>query len=236
MPKPSFRFKQFTIQQDRCALKVGTDGVLFGAWVNYESSERILDIGTGTGLLALFAAQRSPRARIDAVEIDDASADQAAENCAASPWADRVRVHRMDVRRMAATEPYDLIVCNPPYYAGYSTSPDVRIGLAKHSGELLFAELIDAVGRLLMQDGRLAVIIPLNREAEFLCEAMRIGLAPTRRCTVRYVAHRTAKRVLLEMDRSGATVRQEELIIEASGPFDYTPTYRALISDRILRF
>lgn len=236
MPKPSFRFKQFTIHQDRCALKVGTDGVLFGTWVDHRGAARILDIGTGTGLLALIAAQRDPLARIDAVEIDDASAEQAAENCAASPWADRIRVYRMDVRRMAATEPYDLIVCNPPYYAGYSTSPDVRIGLAKHSGELLFSELIDAVGRLLAQDGRLAVIIPLNREAEFLREAARIGLVATRRCTVRYVAHRPAKRVMLELARSGATVSQEELTIEASGPFDYTPAYRALISDLMLGF
>ena len=114
MPKPEFRFKRFTIRQDRCALKVGTDGVLFGAWANYEGARRILDIGTGTGVLALIAAQRNNEASIDAVEIDDASAEQAAENVAASPWSDRVRVHRMDVRRMKAGEPYDLIICNPP--------------------------------------------------------------------------------------------------------------------------
>ena len=236
MPKPSFRFKQFTIHQDRCALKVGTDGVLFGAWVDHHGAARILDIGTGTGVLALIAAQRNQLARIDAVEIDDASAEQASENCAASPWSDRVRVHRMDVRRMAATEPYDLVICNPPYYAGYSTSPDARIGLAKHSGELRFAELIAAVERLMVQKGRLAVIIPLNREAEFSREALRIGLAPMRRCTVRYVAHRPAKRVLLELDRSGKAVHQEELTVEATGPFDYTPSYRALISDLMLGF
>lgn len=231
MPKPSFRFKQFTIQQDRCALKVGTDGVLFGAWIDHLGASRILDIGTGTGLLALIAAQRNPLAQIDAVEIDDSSAEQAAENCAACPWADRLRVHRMDVRRMTASEPYDLIICNPPYYAGYSTSPDTRIGLAKHSGELLFPDLIDAVGRLLRQEGRLAVIIPLNREAEFLREAKRIGLAPIRRCIVRYVAHRPAKRVLLELDRSSGNVEQQELTIEAAGPFDYSAAYRTLISD-----
>lgn len=236
MPKPSFRFKQFTIQQDRCALKVGTDGVLFGAWVHYAGARRVLDIGTGTGVLALIAAQRNATAHVDAVEIDDASAEQAAENAAASPWADRVRVHRMDVRRMNAGEPYDLIICNPPYYAGYSTSPDERIGLAKHSGELLFAELIDAVGRLLTSEGRLAVIIPLNREAEFVKEASRIGLLPERRCAVSYVAHRPAKRVLQELSRSAGEVEDSTLTIEATGPFDYTPEYRALISDLMLNF
>jgi len=236
MPKPSFRFKQFTIHQDRCALKVGTDGVLFGAWVDHQGAKRILDIGTGTGVLALIAAQRNATATVDAVEIDDDSAAQAAENVAGSPWADRVRVHRMDVRRMNASGPFDLIICNPPYYVGYSASPDARIGLAKHSDELLFPELIEAVDRLLAADGRFAVIIPLNREKEFLREAGRIGVRPVRRCVVRYVAHRPAKRVLLELDRSGRPVQEEELTIEATGPFDYTPKYRALISDLMLNF
>lgn len=236
MPKPTFRFKQFTIQQDRCALKVGTDGVLFGAWVNYHGAQRILDIGTGTGVLALIAAQRAPQATVDAVEIDDAAAGQAAENAAASPWSDRVRVHRMDVRRMSTSEPFDLIICNPPYYAGYSTAADERVGLAKHSDELLFEELIAAVGRLLAPNGRFAVIIPLNREKALLAEAERVALFPVRRCVVKYVAHRPAKRVLLEFDRSGGDVKEEQLTIENTGPFDYTPEYRMLISDLMINF
>lgn len=236
MPKPSFRFKQFTIEQDRCALKVGTDGLLFGAWVDYDGAKRILDIGTGTGVLALIAAQRCATATIDAVEIDDAAAEQAAGNAAASPWRDRVRVHRMDVRKMNASEPFDLVICNPPYYADYSRSPDVRIDLAKHGGELRFSDLIGAVDRLLAPQGMFNVIIPLNREREFLHEAQRIGLYPVRRCTVRYVAHRPPKRVLLALDRSGTPVQDDELTIEATGPFDYTPRYRSLIADLMLNF
>lgn len=236
MPKPSFHFKQFTIEQDRCALKVGTDGLLFGAWVDYDGAKRILDIGTGTGVLALIAAQRCATATIDAVEIDDAAAEQAAGNAAASPWRDRVRVHRMDVRKMNASEPFDLVICNPPYYADYSRSPDVRIDLAKHGGELRFSDLIGAVDRLLAPQGMFNVIIPLNREREFLHEAQRIGLYPVRRCTVRYVAHRPPKRVLLALDRSGTPVQDDELTIEATGPFDYTPRYRSLIADLMLNF
>lgn len=236
MPKAEFRFKQFTVQQDRSSMKVSTDGVLFGAWVDYAGAKRILDIGTGTGLLALIAAQRASSAFIDALEIDDEAAAQAGENVAASPWADRIRVHRADARRIHAGDPYDLILCNPPYYSGYSTSPDVRLGLAKHSGELTFPQLIDAVEKHLAPHGRLAVIIPANREKPFLLEAARIGLAPRRRCLVRYVAHRPAKRVLLELDRSGAKVEDTQLTIEATGPFDYTPEYRALISDLMLNF
>lgn len=236
MPKPTFQFKQFTIRQDRCAMKVSTDGVLFGAWVDVTAARRVLDIGTGTGLLALIAAQHNTTALIDAVEIDDEAAEQATANVEASPWRDRVRVHRMDVRRMSSAVPYDRIICNPPYYARYSSARDERTGLAKHSGELLFPELIAAVDRLLSTDGRFAVIIPLNREKEFLAAAREVGLAPVRRCTVKYVAHRPAKRVLLDLDHSGALVREEELTIEASGPFDYTPEYRALIRDLMLGF
>jgi tRNA1(Val) A37 N6-methylase TrmN6 len=119
------------------------------------------------------------------VEIDDAAAEQAAENAAASPWSGRVHVHRMDVRRMHSTDPFDLILCNPPYYEGYSPAADDRVGVAKHSNELRFQELVEAVERLLAPGGRLAVIVPLNREADLLSEADRIGLA--RNDDVRYV-------------------------------------------------
>ncbi|HEY0976942.1 MAG TPA: methyltransferase [Flavobacteriales bacterium] len=238
MPKPEFRFKQFTIRQDRCALKVGTDGVLLGAWTDWSGARRILDIGTGTSVLALIAAQRAPEAQVDGVEIDDDTAGQAAENAAASPWSDRVRIHRMDVRRMQASEPFDRIICNPPYYAGYSRAADERVGVAKHSEELLFPDLLQAVDRLLSSDGRVALIIPLNREQELLREAARFDLWPVRRCVVRYVAHRPAKRVLLDLARKeqGLSVQEEELTIERSGPFDYSPEYRALISDLMLNF
>jgi tRNA1Val (adenine37-N6)-methyltransferase len=236
MAKPEFRFKQFTVRQDRTALKVGTDGVLFGAWVDHGGARRILDIGTGTGLLALIAAQRNTTAHIDAVEIDTEAAAQAAENAAASPWADRVRVHHMDARRMHVSEPYDLIVCNPPYYSGYSASPDGRVRSAKHSSELTFQDLIAVVERLLDPVGRLAVIIPVAREKELVAEAARIGLSTQRRCVVKYVAHRPAKRVLLELGRSGGPLREEELTIENTGPFDYTPAYRMLINDLMLNF
>ncbi len=231
MPKDHFRFKQFTVQQDRCAMKVSTDGVLFGAWVDHAGAERILDIGTGTGVLALIAAQRNAAAMIDAVEIDAAAAQQAKENFSASPWAHRLRVLHADVRVLASVGPFDLIICNPPYYAGYSTAADERVGIAKHGEVLLFPDLLQTVDKLLAPNGRFAAIIPLYREQELIEEALQHGLSAARHCTVQYVAHRPAKRVLLEFARQHGGLINETLTLEATGPFDYTPGYRRLISD-----
>lgn len=236
MPNDFFRFKRFTIRQDRSALKVGTDGVLLGAWTDCSGAGRILDIGTGTGLLALIAAQRNGEAMIDAVEIDDASAEQAAENVAASPWADRIRVHRMDARRMKASEPYDLIICNPPFYPGEMSSNDERVGVAKHAGGLAFPDLVEVVDRLLAKTGRLNVILPKNRAGEFLDESGRIGLNRGRECDVRYVASKPPKRVLLELRRGERATAREEITIEESGPFGYSAKYRELLADLMLKF
>ncbi len=229
-----FRFKQFTLRQDRCALKVGTDAVVLGAWADVDGA-RILDIGTGTGVLALMAAQRNPAARIDAVEIDDASAGQAAENAAASPWAPRVRVHRMDVRRMRAGEPFDRILCNPPFYAGEMGSPDTRTGVAKHGGGLRFAELLEVVDRLLAERGRFACIIPLNREAELLDGMARYDLHPARRCVLHYLEGRPPKRVLLEIGRLRTPVGPEVLLVEHR-PGTFSEAYRKLLAPFLLKF
>ena len=236
MPKPFFKLKQFTIQQDRCPMKVSTDGMLFGAWVNYSGVTHILDIGTGTGLLALIAAQRNQEAHVDAIEIDTEAASQAIENIAESPWPERVSVHATDIRQYDPERRYDLIICNPPYYANYLASPDPRNRIAKHSDELHFPDLFLSVNRLLSPTGRFNVIIPINREKDLLAEANKHRLKPTRRCVVIYNPNKLPKRLLFEFDRLSKELIEETLVIEATGPFDYSPHYRKLVSDLMVGF
>lgn len=230
-----FRFKQFSVRHDRSAIKVGTDAVLLGAWTTYDGASRILDIGTGCGVLALIAAQRTATARIDGVELDTASAEEATENVRTSPWADRIRIHNMDVRRLSASDRYDLIISNPPFYAGEEASPDARKRVAKHSGELTFGELLGAADKLLNDDGRISVVLPLNRESDFLKEAGQLGLEPSRRCVVRYLEQRPPKRVMLQLRRGAQILIDEEIIVEVTAG-DFALEYRALLSDLLLQF
>jgi tRNA1Val (adenine37-N6)-methyltransferase len=235
MPNDEFRFKQFAVKQDRCAMKVGTDGVVLGAWAELDGARRILDIGTGTGLLALMAAQRNASARVDAIEIDPEAAGQATENFLASPWADRLRVHNMDARRLHSGETFDAILCNPPYYAGEMDSVDARTTVAKHSAELSFLELVGLVGRLLAHDGKFAVIVPINREYELINGVGHLGLHLARRTTLHYLTGRPAKRVLLEMVRFRGQAIESKFVVE-NEPGSFTQEYRALLAPFMLKF
>lgn len=235
MPASSFRFKQFTIRHERSAMKVGTDGVVLGAWAQVEGARRILDIGTGTGLLALMAAQRNPEARVDAVEIDEEAAAEATENIAASPWSDRIRVHGMDARRLRASEPYDLIISNPPYYPGEMSSADASSSVAKHSAELGLDDLVAVVHSLLAADGRFVVIVPFNREDELRLSGERLGLHVKRRGPLWYVRDRPYKRVLLELGRGSADDDFAPVTVERV-PGEYTSQYRELLEPFMLHF
>ncbi|HQZ41819.1 MAG TPA: methyltransferase [Flavobacteriales bacterium] len=235
MAKPTFRAKQFTIQQDRCAQKVSTDGILFGAWLNYCGAERILDVGAGTGVLSLIAAQRNLTAEITALEIDPAAAEQARENAANSRWPARIKVLCCDARSYQPESLFDLVICNPPYYANSLTSPDQRTNVAKHSEDLTFQDLVCVVGRSLTPDGRFAVIIPVERENDLVPIAAKHNLHPAQRFIVSYSPHKSPKRVLMMLKRIKLeTVEESSLIIQNAGPFDYSPEYRAMISDLMI--
>lgn len=210
MANETFAFKQFVVRQDRCGMKVGTDGVLLGAWA--EGGKRILDIGTGTGLIALMMAQRFPNAHIDGIDIDEDACRQASENVAESPFATRITIGNQCLQDFSSEQKYDSIVSNPPYYDSSLTCPDEQRSVARHTERLSFAELAKSVGRLLADEGTFSVVLPVERMDSFLTEALIFSLYETRRCMVKTTAKKTPKRVLMSFSKH--PVKTQESTIE----------------------
>ncbi|MCD6366112.1 MAG: methyltransferase [Bacteroidales bacterium] len=176
-----FRFKQFTVFQNESVLKVSTDSVLLGAWVPNGNYQKVLDVGTGTGLLALMAAQRFPQATIDAVEIDAESCKIAEENFRLSPFAKRIRLFETEIQKFAEKYPensYDLIISNPPYFENQKPSLSESKNIQKHSRFLLGKELIAIVKTMLTPKGVFAVILPFDEGKIFMADARFHGLFP----------------------------------------------------------
>lgn len=168
MAKDHFRFKQFTVWHDRCAMKVGTDGVLLGAWAPVEGVKRVLDVGTGSGVIALQIAQRAPEAHLVAVEIDPEAAHQAASNVAASPWADRIQVVCADFAHFLTEEPFDLIVSNPPYFVHSLQNPNASRTQARHNDSLPYDTLFRQATKMLAPEGRFCLIVPTSLHLELM--------------------------------------------------------------------
>ena len=225
-----FKFKQFTVWQDRCAMKVGTDGVLLGAWVPMEGCRRLLDIGTGTGLIALLLAQRAPQAEITAVEIDEAAAGQAAENVAASPWQERVKIVCENFRTFAPGQAFDLIVSNPPYFVDALKCPDEQRSLARHTGDLNYELLFGGARRLLTEDGGIAVIVPAELGKLVTDTAWNYGFHPTYRTEVYTKPGKPCRRLLIRFGRQYAPCTEDKLYIESSAG-GYSPEFAALVRD-----
>lgn len=234
-----FKFKQFTVHQDRSAMKIGTDGVLLAAWVSLEQDPfSILDIGTGTGVIALMLAQRSYAELIDALEIDEDAYEQAVENFENSDWGDRLFCYHAAfdefVEEMRDEEKYDLIVSNPPFYAADYSSGDAKRDQARFAQALPFEGLLEGVSLLLSEDGRFNVIIPASEEENFLQLARRFGLFPQRITRVKGTPDSEIKRSLLELAFSQAQIEADELIIETAR-HQYTPEYVDLVKDFYLK-
>ncbi len=237
MGATSFRFKKFEIAQDLTAMKVGTDGVLLGAWARVLGSEQnILDIGTGTGLIALMMAQRSVAQNIVAVEIDEQSARQAAENMRGSQWSSRLSLVESAIQDYQSPQRFDLILSNPPYFIDSLLSKGESRTKARHTTELSFEDLAESIVRLLAPQGRFAVILPTAESQRF--DAIIEGtLHLVRRCSVEGKIGGNVKRIMSEYSLTLATPTIEEKIaIRDTPPSDYTPEYRALTADFYLKF
>ena len=229
-----FRFKQFAVEQDDVAMKVGTDGTLLGAWADCEGAKRVLDIGTGTGLIALMLAQRNNQAEIHAVEIDETASKRARSNFDMSPWAERLDVECCAVQEFNAPEKFDLIISNPPYFVDSLLPPDAKRSTARHTHDLSFEELDKAVCRLLADGGRFALILPTTEFEKYLA-ITQLYLA--RRCDVYPKIGADIKRVMAEFTKHETVATKHETItIEVDKRGDYTDEYRALTKDFYLKF
>lgn len=303
MANPYFSFKQFTVWQEHAAMRVGTDGVLLGAWCDLsscvsvvipdESTDRrqpenvcpadpsqildssnrdqtvwddhvqdereksacgaqngadaetkkvgrVLDIGSGTGVIALMVAQRTSNAQIDAVEPDSGSCEDALRNFAESPWADRLHLHGVTLQEYvscyAEKVQYDLIVSNPPYFVDSLKAPDPVRNAVRHAVSLPFEELLDGVKTLLAEHGRFAVILPVTEGVLLEKLALERSLHCVRKCLVQTKPGVPPKRVMMEFGRKSVSLHSGLLIMEAERHQEFTEEYRRLTRDFYLKF
>jgi tRNA1Val (adenine37-N6)-methyltransferase len=233
-----FQFKKFSVEQDRTAMKIGTDGVLLGAWTPIENNPfSILDIGTGTGIIALMLAQRSHAEQIDALEIDEDAYEQATDNFENSPWNDRLFCFHAGLDEFVEEpeDEYDLIVSNPPFYSEDYKSENEQRDLARFQDAMPFEDLIEAAALLLSENGIFSVIIPFKEEEKFLALAKEYELYPIKITRVKGNPTSDIKRSLLAFSRNEiATILTDELIIETARHI-YTPEYIELTKDFYLK-
>jgi tRNA1Val (adenine37-N6)-methyltransferase len=234
----TFQFKKFSVEQDRCAMKIGTDGVLLGAWTPLDNNPKsILDIGTGTGIIALMLAQRSQASQIDALEIDEDAYEQSTDNFENSPWNDRLYCFHAGLDEFVEEpeDEYDLIVSNPPFYTeDFKTDNEAR-DLARFADAMPFEDLIEAADLLLSENGIFSVIIPFKEEASFIALAEEYELYPIKITRVKGTPTTEIKRSLLAFKRFELPVLlADELIIETAR-HQNTPEYIELTKDFYLK-
>jgi tRNA1Val (adenine37-N6)-methyltransferase len=235
-----FHFQQFSVAQDQCAMKVSTDSLLLGAWTRYFDAQPILDIGTGTAILALIAAQFNPLAAIHGVEIDPASAQQAQQNVHNSPFQSRITILNQSIQSLALLPQYQQyfhsIVSNPPYYDPQKfLSPDTpQRQLARSTHQLPHAELLQVAKMLLAPQGRFSLIIPFDAKTDFFKLASQTGFYLSRQTIVAYTAAKQPARLLLELTLRLTTPIFANLSVYQAHSSLYTPEYAQLCKDLYL--
>lgn len=228
---PPFRFKQFEIKQDQCPMKVGTDGILLGAWADVQGVKKALDIGAGTGLIAIMLGQRNEEAMIHAVEIEKSACTQANENMQNAPWSDRLQAFPISIQEFARTtsDQYDLIVSNPPFFSGGTLSDKQARNEVRHTVKLPHGDLLSAVRNLLSANGKFAVILPLIEGLRFEELAKTYNLYCTKKTEVLPKKDSTIERLLLQFEREEKEVVEDQLIVQKSDEAnDWTEDFMAL--------
>lgn len=239
----TFRFKQFEIQQDKCAMKIGTDGVLLGAWADIAQASSILDIGTGTGVLALMSAQRNPNAIIHALEIDPDAFCQASINLKNSPWQKRLTILHQSIQKYSQhplIPVFDSIISNPPYFKIETGTliKDAARRQARSTDALTFTALLDCVQLILHPLGNFSVILPIHEGKEFMQLAIQKNFHIKRRIEVIPREGKTSNRFLIELVLYHTPTEKETLTIRTieKGNHNYTSIFKQLHKDFLLAF
>lgn len=233
IPRGTFRFKQFSVRQERSPMKIGTDGVLLGAWANLAGVGKALDIGSGTGLIALMVAQRNPHLEIHGIEIDFESFAEFRENAQNSPWKERIFPISGSIQDFAerVNTHYQHILTNPPFFSGGTLSANSKKNQARHSLYLPADDLLKAVKKLLAPEGRFSLILPTVEGLAFIENAKIHSLFCVRLTAVRSLAHKPVERLLLEFSHQPVALSRDALIIQNEGRNNYTEAYKRLTCD-----
>ncbi|UKM65226.1 methyltransferase [Flavobacteriaceae bacterium GSB9] len=237
MSKSIFSFKEFSINQSRCAMKVGTDGVLLGAWASVNQHPfSVLDIGAGTGVLSLMLAQRCHAEIIDALEIDSNAYEQCVDNFEQSPWSDRLFCYHASLEEFAdeIEDKYDLIISNPPFYSENYQAENKQRTMARFQDAMPFQHLIESAAKLLSENGVFSVVIPYKEEGRFIKIALELNLFTNRILHVMGTPTSEKKRSLIEFSFQKSDVKFELLVIETSR-HQYTEDYINLTKDFYLK-
>lgn len=236
MANEYFKFKRFTVHQDKCAMKVGTDGTLLGAWAQApQEPSRILDIGTGTGLIALMMAQRYPNASIVGIDIDPAAVAQARDNVTASPFADRISIYEADICHFDENATFDSVICNPPFFTGDLICPDTQRAVARHTISLSYHNLISSAYKLLSANGCFSVIIPIESQSNFESEALMGGFYLSRLFRVKTTPVKKPKRCLIEFKKIPVSKVVNTCEVIETNPGIRSDWYKELTRDFYIR-
>ena len=239
MANDYFSFKQFTIHQDRCAMKVGTDGVLLGVLAPTIDSGRILDIGTGTGLVGIMLSQRCPQAMVTGVELDANAAKQAEENATSTGW--KIKIINKSIQDFSShcEEKFDLIVSNPPYFINSLKAPEKNRNTARHTDELSFEELIESAEKLLSEEGKFSVIIPYSEEENFIGIANKRNLIAESSVRIIPKVGKEPKRSVITFckckNKINCNINVTELVIEKEERHCYSDEFKKLTADFYLK-
>jgi tRNA1Val (adenine37-N6)-methyltransferase len=228
-----FQFQQFRIHQDRCAMKISTDAILLGSMAAAYQPKKILDIGTGTGVIALMIAQRFPQANVSAVELDSDAAKQASENFLESRFSARLTLIHQRIQVFSEAEKFDLIVSNPPFFPDHLKSQDPKRSQALHTDQLSFAELIDKTFRILSDQGKFWVILPPRQMQDFESLAIKSGLFPFQKVKVKDSLIKAHHREVVGFSFLNQELKLSELILKDETG-NYTPAYTNLLSGFLL--